>query len=128
MGGLFKGIMLIYIFFYVFVILVIILMNLNFFNQVHKAALHWKGKPFEHYENLCIVFGKDRATGEDAQTPADVVEEMDRQEAGESKYYLDIGDIENLFDGINVEFETTSPTIQSTYVSVSEDENSSRSR
>lgn len=52
---------------------------------------------------------------------------MDRQEAVEAEYYPDMGDIGNMFDCMNVEFDTTSPTIQSTHVSVSEDENSSRS-
>jgi len=36
----------------------------------------WKNKPFPHYWDLCIIFGKDRATGKDAQTPADVIEEI----------------------------------------------------
>ncbi|KAI3692299.1 hypothetical protein L6452_32113 [Arctium lappa] len=31
--------------------------------QVHKEAAKWKNKTFPHFEDLCIVFGKDRANG-----------------------------------------------------------------
>ncbi|XP_024968589.1 uncharacterized protein At2g29880-like [Cynara cardunculus var. scolymus] len=31
--------------------------------QVHKGAGKWKNKPFPFYEDLCVVFGKDCATG-----------------------------------------------------------------
>ena len=49
----------------------------------------WKNKPFPHYWDLCIIFGKDRATGKDAQTPTDVVEEIDT-EGGYSEAAKDV--------------------------------------
>ena len=30
---------------------------------MHKEAAKWKNKTFPHFEDLCIVFGKDRANG-----------------------------------------------------------------
>lgn len=40
----------------------------------------FKGKPFPYYKELCIVFGKHGATGKDAKTPVDVIEELDKEE------------------------------------------------
>ncbi|KAD6453451.1 hypothetical protein E3N88_08156 [Mikania micrantha] len=48
--------------------------------QVHKNAAKWRGKKFPHYWDLCIVFGKDRANGRDAQTAADILSDMVREE------------------------------------------------
>nr|KAJ0218893.1 hypothetical protein LSAT_V11C300109110 [Lactuca sativa] len=31
--------------------------------HVHKEATKWKHKSFPYYEDICIVFGKDRAQG-----------------------------------------------------------------
>ena len=43
--------------------------------QVHKEAAKWKNKTFPHFEDLSIVFGKDRAQGSRAR---DVVEMEDQ--------------------------------------------------
>ena len=48
--------------------------------QVHKNAAKWRGKKFPHYWDLCLVFGKDRANGRDAQTAADVISEMNNEQ------------------------------------------------
>ncbi|CAI9297192.1 unnamed protein product [Lactuca saligna] len=48
--------------------------------QVHKNASKWRGKKFPHYWDLCIVFGKDRANGRDAQTAADIVSEINNKQ------------------------------------------------
>ncbi|KAK9062064.1 hypothetical protein SSX86_019249 [Deinandra increscens subsp. villosa] len=48
--------------------------------QVHKNAAKWRGKKFPHYWDLCIVFGKDRANGRDAQTAADILSDINREE------------------------------------------------
>ncbi|KAI3773822.1 hypothetical protein L1987_48357 [Smallanthus sonchifolius] len=51
-----------------------------FYNAVHKNAAKWRGKKFPHYWDLCIVFGKDRANGRDAQTAADILSDINREE------------------------------------------------
>ncbi|KAF5790837.1 putative Myb/SANT-like domain-containing protein [Helianthus annuus] len=48
--------------------------------QVHKNAAKWRSKKFPHYWDLCIVFGKDRANGRDAQTAADIISDITRDE------------------------------------------------
>ncbi|KAA8522293.1 hypothetical protein F0562_012966 [Nyssa sinensis] len=47
----------------------------------HKGAAMFKNKSLTHFEELLIIFGKDRATGRNAQTVADVVEELDKEGA-----------------------------------------------
>ncbi|KAK9056344.1 hypothetical protein SSX86_027434 [Deinandra increscens subsp. villosa] len=47
---------------------------------VHKNAAKWRGKKFPHYWDLCNVFGKDRANGRDAQTAADILSDINREE------------------------------------------------
>ncbi|KAG8372793.1 hypothetical protein BUALT_Bualt12G0103900 [Buddleja alternifolia] len=42
-------------------------------------------KPFPHYKQLCIVFGKDRATRIDVETPADVIEDLEAEEQRRSQ-------------------------------------------
>ncbi|KAK9168847.1 hypothetical protein Syun_000987 [Stephania yunnanensis] len=39
-------------------------------------ASQWRNKLFHHYEDCCIIFGRDRATGEEARAPADILEEV----------------------------------------------------
>ncbi|KAJ0526058.1 hypothetical protein HanHA300_Chr09g0318921 [Helianthus annuus] len=48
--------------------------------KVHKNATKWRSKKFPHYWDLCIVFGKDRANGRDAQEAADIISDMTREE------------------------------------------------
>ncbi|KAE8730112.1 TMV resistance protein N-like [Hibiscus syriacus] len=50
--------------------------------QVHKETSRWRNKTFPYYEDLCIVFGKDRAQGNRAK---DFVEmEQEHNEASPS--------------------------------------------
>ena len=39
-----------------------------------------KNKSFPYFDQLSIVWGKDRAAGLHAEVPVDVVEELDREE------------------------------------------------
>ncbi|KAA8544275.1 hypothetical protein F0562_022287 [Nyssa sinensis] len=47
----------------------------------HKGATMFKNKSLPHFEELLIIFGKDQAIGRNAQTAADVVEELDKEGA-----------------------------------------------
>ncbi|KAK9083145.1 hypothetical protein Scep_029616 [Stephania cephalantha] len=42
----------------------------------YPEARPWRLKSFPHYENCCIIFGNDRATGEDARAPEDAFEDV----------------------------------------------------
>ncbi|XP_031269841.1 uncharacterized protein LOC116128266 [Pistacia vera] len=45
----------------------------------HPTAQGLRNKPFPHYDTLAIVFGRDRATGARAKTPADAVENLNSE-------------------------------------------------
>ncbi|KAI3717041.1 hypothetical protein L1987_68357 [Smallanthus sonchifolius] len=61
--------------------------------RVHKNAAKWIGKKFPHYWDLCIVFGKDRANGRDAQTIADIISDINREEPEATTDGLDDMDV-----------------------------------
>ncbi|KAK9096396.1 hypothetical protein Sjap_021893 [Stephania japonica] len=42
----------------------------------YPVAKQWRSKSFIYYEKCCIIFGNDRATGEDAFDVVDTVEEL----------------------------------------------------
>ncbi|KAK9128697.1 hypothetical protein Syun_017494 [Stephania yunnanensis] len=42
----------------------------------YPEARPWRLKSFPHYENCCIIFGNDRATGEEARAPEDAFEDV----------------------------------------------------
>jgi hypothetical protein len=42
-----------------------------------KGAGSFRNKSFPLYEDICIVYAKNHAIGKDAQTPADVIEELE---------------------------------------------------
>ncbi|KAJ8437221.1 hypothetical protein Cgig2_012490 [Carnegiea gigantea] len=45
----------------------------------HPRANDWRGKPCLYYEDLCIIFGKDRASGKDAQGPEEMEDELNEE-------------------------------------------------
>lgn len=67
--------------------------------RVIRKATTFKTKSFPYYEELCMVFGKDRATGRNAETAADVVEDLDK---GEDDIHHDdeaFNSVENMVGG-----------------------------
>ncbi|GAV59016.1 hypothetical protein CFOL_v3_02549 [Cephalotus follicularis] len=77
-------------------------------NTVHKDAAPFKEKSFPHFDDLLVVFGKDRATGKDAVTSADVMEELNRSEPDENANDIEFEDDGVGLEGIN--FSTTPAT------------------
>ncbi|XP_060668425.1 uncharacterized protein LOC125419618 [Ziziphus jujuba] len=51
--------------------------------QSAPSAKGWRGKSFPIYEKLANIFGKDRATGHGAQTPIDMINEINLDTADE---------------------------------------------
>ncbi|MBA0724709.1 hypothetical protein Golax_021375, partial [Gossypium laxum] len=45
----------------------------------HKASGQFRHHSFPYYDQLTSIYAKDRATGKDAQTAADIVEEIDAE-------------------------------------------------
>ncbi|MBA0677597.1 hypothetical protein Goari_018996, partial [Gossypium aridum] len=46
----------------------------------HKEADQFKHRSFPYYDQLTVIYAKDRATGKDAQTAADIIEEINVEE------------------------------------------------
>ncbi|MFQ6663284.1 hypothetical protein Gotur_030869, partial [Gossypium turneri] len=45
----------------------------------HKEAAQFRHRAFPYYDQLTAIYARDRATGKDAQTAADVLEEINAQ-------------------------------------------------
>ncbi|KAJ8441616.1 hypothetical protein Cgig2_023769 [Carnegiea gigantea] len=45
----------------------------------HPSTNNWRGKPCPYYEDLCIIFGKDRALGKDAQGLEEMEDEVNEE-------------------------------------------------
>ncbi|KAJ6824274.1 uncharacterized protein M6B38_102785 [Iris pallida] len=50
----------------------------------HPEARKFRDAPVKYYDELSMIFGKDRAIGNLAETPADVVEELENQEVNDT--------------------------------------------
>ncbi|XP_017982352.1 PREDICTED: uncharacterized protein At2g29880-like [Theobroma cacao] len=48
--------------------------------KIYPAAAGLRNNPFPHFDQLAIIFGKDRAIGEGAKSPADAVENIETEE------------------------------------------------
>ncbi|GER55646.1 retrotransposon protein [Striga asiatica] len=48
--------------------------------QSHPTHGIWQNKAFPMYDDLVIIFGKDRATGGNAEGPNDMMEEIERED------------------------------------------------
>lgn len=80
------------------------------YSLAHKNAARWREKKFPHYWELCLVFGKDRANGKDAQTAADIISEINREEEEHIDQTQATGDG---LDDIHVEQSLNSPSYAS---------------
>ncbi|KAJ0981961.1 hypothetical protein J5N97_010216 [Dioscorea zingiberensis] len=79
----------------------------------HPGVVGLRNKPFPFLEKLSHVFGKDRATGEGAEAPTDVVKEIANEEAAATNdSYIgdDFWDIELEYDN-NVEDRGDNPGV-----------------
>ncbi|KAJ9538564.1 hypothetical protein OSB04_031297 [Centaurea solstitialis] len=82
------------------------------YHQVHKDASRWKNKSFPYYEDLCIVFGKDRAQGNRARDFVEMEQEVNVEETQESDD--DLLDSNNAASrNINLQNDETSPSVGS---------------
>ncbi|XP_052479688.1 uncharacterized protein At2g29880-like [Gossypium raimondii] len=52
----------------------------NSYLDSHKEAGQFKHRSFPYYDQLTAIYARDRATGKDAQTAADVIEEINVQD------------------------------------------------
>ncbi|KAK5839670.1 hypothetical protein PVK06_008496 [Gossypium arboreum] len=52
----------------------------NSYINSHKEATQFRHRNFAYYDQLTAIYAKDRATGKDAQTAADIVEEINAED------------------------------------------------
>ncbi|KAL1104657.1 hypothetical protein V6Z11_D04G080500 [Gossypium hirsutum] len=52
----------------------------NSYLNSHKEAGQFRHRSFPYYDQLTAIYARDRATGKDAQTTADVIEEINVQD------------------------------------------------
>ncbi|MBA0881394.1 hypothetical protein Goshw_027386 [Gossypium schwendimanii] len=52
----------------------------NSYISSHKTSGQFRHHSFPYYDQLTSIYAKDRATRKDAQTAADIVEEIDAEE------------------------------------------------
>ncbi|XP_012842525.1 PREDICTED: uncharacterized protein At2g29880-like [Erythranthe guttata] len=58
--------------------------------QSHPSHAIWQNKSFPYYEDLVVIFGKDRATGINAEGPADMMENIEREETNNADTVNDV--------------------------------------
>ncbi|KAL5565271.1 hypothetical protein UlMin_028435, partial [Ulmus minor] len=78
----------------------------------HKEAAPFKIKSFPYYEDLSMIFSKDRATGQHAETPIDVEEQLQNKGEdypGEDVDFNSSDNMKNVSDN-NVDDQFVSPT------------------
>ncbi|KAI3509347.1 hypothetical protein L1887_24560 [Cichorium endivia] len=80
--------------------------------KIHKDAARWKHKKIPYYEELCIVFGKDRAQGNRARDFLDIEQEVNLEEEiqGSDDGFLDSEEVSR---NTNVHHEATSHSVRS---------------
>ncbi|MFQ6636669.1 hypothetical protein Gotur_013268, partial [Gossypium turneri] len=52
----------------------------NSYLNSHKEVSQFRHRSFPYYDQLTAIYARDRATGKDAQTVADVIEEINVQD------------------------------------------------
>ncbi|MBA0661725.1 hypothetical protein Goklo_005985, partial [Gossypium klotzschianum] len=58
----------------------------------YKEAGQFKHRSFPYYDQLIAIYSKDRATGKDAQTTIDIIEEIDVEDVAITNIYEEIND------------------------------------
>ncbi|KAL6323612.1 hypothetical protein AAG906_039205 [Vitis piasezkii] len=73
----------------------------------HKDANGLRLKPFPHFDDLSLVFGKDRANGKGAMSAADILEELDQVEASNG---IGVDDLEAEVDASHTNTVASTPS------------------
>ncbi|RVX07616.1 hypothetical protein CK203_025122 [Vitis vinifera] len=73
----------------------------------HKDANGLRLKPFPHFDDLSLVFGKDRANGKGAMSAVDILEELDQVEASND---IGVDDLEAEVDASHTNTVASTPS------------------
>ncbi|KHF98618.1 hypothetical protein F383_37801 [Gossypium arboreum] len=58
----------------------------------HKEAAQFRHRSFSYYDQLTAIDAKDRATGKDAQTATDIIEEINAEDVAATNTHEDRND------------------------------------
>ncbi|KHG15175.1 WD repeat-containing 24 [Gossypium arboreum] len=58
----------------------------------HKEAAQFRYRSFPYYDQLTAIYVKDRTTGKDAQTAADIIEEIDVEDIADTNTHEERND------------------------------------
>ncbi|KAK5818893.1 hypothetical protein PVK06_023843 [Gossypium arboreum] len=58
----------------------------------HKEAAQFRHRSFPYYDQLTAIYAKDRATGKDAQTAADIIEEINAEDVASTNTHEERND------------------------------------
>ena len=75
--------------------------------QGHKDANGLRLKPFPHFDDRSLVFGKDRANGKGAMSATDILEELDQ---GEASNDIGVDDLEAETDASHTNTVASTPS------------------
>ncbi|PPD79862.1 hypothetical protein GOBAR_DD23202 [Gossypium barbadense] len=64
----------------------------NSYINSHKEAGQFKHRSFPYYDQLIAIYAKDRATGKDAQTVTDIIEEIDVEDVATTNIHEERND------------------------------------
>ncbi|KAL6328089.1 hypothetical protein AAG906_033366 [Vitis piasezkii] len=73
----------------------------------HKDVNSLRLKPFPHFDDLSLVFGKDRANGKGAMSATDILEELDQ---GEASNDIGVDDLEAKADASHTNTVASTPS------------------
>ncbi|XP_016692495.1 uncharacterized protein At2g29880-like isoform X1 [Gossypium hirsutum] len=64
----------------------------NSYINSHKEAGQFKHRSFPYYDQLTVIYAKDRATGKDAQTAVDIIEEINVEDVATTNIHEERND------------------------------------
>ncbi|KAK5845128.1 hypothetical protein PVK06_001282 [Gossypium arboreum] len=64
----------------------------NSYINSHKEAAQFKHRSFLYYDQFTAIYAKDRATRKDAQTAADIIEEIDVEDVADTNIHEERND------------------------------------
>ncbi|MFQ6646414.1 hypothetical protein Gotur_019341 [Gossypium turneri] len=59
----------------------------NSYLNRHKEAGQFRHRSFPYYDQLTVIYAKDRATGKDAQTAADIIQEINVEDVANTNIH-----------------------------------------
>ncbi|MFQ6645877.1 hypothetical protein Gotur_019380 [Gossypium turneri] len=69
----------------------------------HKETIQFKHGSFPYYDQLTATYVKDRATGKDAQTATDIIEEIDVEDVATTNTYEERNDFHGCKAGVSLD-------------------------